>query len=163
MAAKRSVSFPTIALTILVLFLIQSMSPMATHDWSTTTLNEQQDVLQTSAHVPFSSGYGHDFSGTQIDFDGLVQGVVREESGLNTWIESSDSLFENSTPGTPDLVLARRENVNLCWTTAEGEVHYATQSSNGSWNDALVDTVAPTPETHLLIAPWRSVKMLVRT
>ena len=150
MAAKRSVSFPTIALTILVLFLIQSMSPMATHDWSTTTLNEQQDVLQTSAHVPFSSGYGHDFSGTQIDFDGLVQGVVREESGLNTWIESSDSLFENSTPGTPDLVLARRENVNLCWTTAEGEVHYATQSSNGSWNDALVDTVAPTPETHLV-------------
>ena len=78
MAAERSVSFPTIALTIMVLFLIQSMSPMATHDLSTTALDEHQDVLQTSAHVPFSSGYGHDFAGTQIDFDGLVQGVVRE-------------------------------------------------------------------------------------
>ncbi|MDG1556624.1 MAG: hypothetical protein P8Q98_02370, partial [Candidatus Poseidoniaceae archaeon] len=138
MAEQRSVSFPTLALTITVLFLIQSLAPLASNSMPTSSLDAEQNVLQSSEHVPFSNGYGHDFAGVQLDFDGLVQGAVREESGLNTWVESTDSIFDNSTPGTPDLVLARGEYVNLCWTTAEGEVHYATQASNGSWNDALV-------------------------
>ena len=150
MAEQRSVSFPTLALTITVLFLIQSMTPLAGNSMPTASLDSEQTVLQTSEYVPFSNGYGHDFAGTQLDFDGLVQGVVRDESGLNTWVESTDSIFENSTPGTPDMVLARGESVNLCWTTAEGEVHYATQASNGSWNDALVDTVASTSEESLV-------------
>ena len=114
MAEQRSVSFPTLALTITVLFLIQSMAPLASNSMPTASLDSERSVLKTSEYVPFSNGYGHDFAGAQLDFDGLVQGVVREESGLNTWVESTDSIFENSTPGTPDLVLARGEKVNLC-------------------------------------------------
>ena len=93
MAEQRSVSFPTLALTITVLFLIQSMAPFASNSMPTASLDTDLNVFQTSEHVPFSDGNGHDFAGAQLDFDGLVQGVVREESGLNTWVKSTDSIF----------------------------------------------------------------------
>ena len=150
MAVERSVSFPTLALALTVLFLVQSFAPLATHPFPVEDLQEEVQVMPTSAHVPFSSGYGHDFAGELISFDGLEQAEVRQESGLNIWTESTLHLFENSTPGTPDLVLNGREKMNLCWSTVEGEVHYASRTFTGSWTDAIVDTVAPSTEETLV-------------
>ena len=150
MAVERSVSFPTLALALTVLFLIQSLAPLVAHPAAQEVLDEEQNVMPSSAHVPFSSGYGHDFAGSIISFDGLPQAEVREESGLNLWDESVLHQFENSTPGTPDLVLNGREKMNFCWTTLEGEVHYASRTYTGSWSDAVVDTVAPATEEALV-------------
>ena len=126
MAVERSVSFPTLALALTVLFLIQSFAPLVSHPTPFDALQEEIQAMPTSAHVPFSSGYGHDFAGEFISFDGLEAAEVRQESGLDAWTQSTLHQFENITPGTPDVVLSGREKLNFCWSTTEGEVHYAT-------------------------------------
>ena len=150
MAVERSVSFPTLALALTVLFLIQSMAPLVANTPDVSVLEEDREIMPTSAHVPFSNGFGHDFAGSIISFDGLDQGEVREESGLNLWNEAVLHQFENITPGTPDIVLIGREKMNFCWSTLEGEIHYASQTYTGSWYDAVVDTVAPSTEETLV-------------
>ena len=150
MAVERSVSFPTLALALTVLFLIQSMAPLVANAPDVSVLEEDREIMPTSAHVPFSNGFGHDFAGSIISFDGLDQGEVREESGLNLWNEAVLHQFENITPGTPDIVLIGREKMNFCWSTLEGEIHYASQTYTGSWYDAVVDTVAPSTEETLV-------------
>ena len=150
MAVERSVSFPTLALALTVLFLIQSFAPLVSHPTSVEALEEEVQSMPSSAHVPFSSGFGHDFAGEIISFDGLDQAEVRPESGLNVWTESTLHQFENLTPGTPDIVLSGREKMNMCWSTLEGEVHYASRTFNGAWTDAIVDTVAPSTEEALV-------------
>lgn len=150
MAVERSVSFPTLALALTVLFLIQSMAPLVANSPVIVELEEEQKAMPTSAHVPFSNGFGHDFAGSLISFDGLDQGEVREESGLNLWNEAVLHQFENITPGTPDMVLNAREKMNFCWSTLEGEIHYASQTYTGTWYNAVVDTVAPSTEETLV-------------
>lgn len=150
MAAKRSVSFPSLALVLCFLFLVQSMAPLASNNALVHSLEETPQSMPSSPYVPFTNGDGHDFAGTVLSFDGLDQAEVRGESGLNAWTESIEHQFTNSTPGTPDLVMVRRESAHLCWTTLEGEVHYAKQTSSGGWSDAIVDTVASSTEDSLV-------------
>ena len=150
MAVERSVSFPTLALALTVLFLIQSFAPLVSHPTPVEALEEEVQARPSSVHVPFSSGFGHDFAGELISFDGLEQAEVRPESGLNIWTESTLHQFENITPGTPDIVLSGREKMNMCWSTLEGEVHYASRTFTGAWTDAIVDTVAPSTEETLV-------------
>ena len=150
MAVERSVSFPTLALALTVLFLIQSFAPLVSHSTPVDALQEEIKAMPTSAHVPFSSGYGHDFAGEFISFDGLESAEVRQESGLDAWTQSTLHQFENITPGTPDVVITGREKMNFCWSTVEGEVHYASRTFTGSWTDAVVDNVAPSTEETLV-------------
>ena len=69
---------------------------------------------------------------------------------MDAWTQSTLHQFENITPGTPDVVLSGREKLNFCWSTTEGEVHYASRTFTGSWTDAVVDTVAPSTEETLV-------------
>ena len=64
---------------------------------------------------PFTqtSGYGHDFAGTTLDVDGLVQVSVREESMLDLWSNEVLNLSFGEHHGTPDMKLTRHDKALL--------------------------------------------------
>ena len=69
---------------LVVLFLLSLLSPLLMTPTSSPSLDETEAPGFTG---PFTqtSGYGHDFAGTTLDVDGLVQVSVREESMLDLW------------------------------------------------------------------------------
>ena len=115
-----------------------------------SVLEEANDSPRQSSLYTTTSGYGHDFAGTTITFDGMENAVVKEESMFDYW--HSQELNNSSTEnhGTPDLKLTRHDKEHYCWSTEEGPVRTAVHRPSGTWTSSLVDTVAATNTTNLV-------------
>ena len=58
MAVERSVSFPTLALALTVLFLIQSMAPLVANAPDESVLEEDRELCQRAPMCPFQTALG---------------------------------------------------------------------------------------------------------
>ena len=108
---------------LITFFLLQAMIPFAME------ISIPSEVLDEAINVqnvmPIDDGDGHDWANSLIDFDGLEQAEVREESALDLW--HTQILVNNpaETPGNPDFNMIGREKVSMCWSTAEGKIRAA--------------------------------------
>ena len=161
MAGTRSTPFPTVTLTLSILFLLQLFAPLVANPTSTESLEERDAVgLFSSELVGLDDAYGHDFSGTTLNFDGLPDATVREESALDVWMALMVEQFPNQSIGSPDLHLNHDESFDVCWTTQSGDVYvgslggentsYPTTDSSSQWTSSLVDSVTPQTAQNLV-------------
>jgi hypothetical protein len=150
-------ALPIKSMLLAFFFLAQILTPALSNMAVEQEILQPEEIVMGTSLVPFSNGYGHDFAGTVIDFDGLQGANVRSESALDVW--RSEVLYSqplwanmtNETPGTPDLVVTGREKLNFCWSTLEGNIRVAGRYLNGNWDGSLVDTVAPATNLSTLV------------
>ena len=148
MSGADSKALPIKSMLLAFFFLAQILTPILSNMAVEQEILQPEEIVMGTSLVPFSNGYGHDFAGTVIDFDGLQGANVRSESALDVW--RSEVLYSlplwanlaNETPGTPDLVVTGQEKLNFCWSTLEGNIRVAGRHLNGNWDGSLVDTVA---------------------
>ena len=152
LAMSDAFSRRTLAKSVLVVltFLLASWSPMLALPTEISLLEEADNTPQKSSMYTATSGYGHDFAGTTLTFDGMVNAVVKEESMFDYWHsqELNNSTIENH--GTPDLKLTRHDREHYCWSTEEGPVRTAVHRPSGAWTSSLVDTVASSNSSTLV-------------
>ncbi len=152
MAEPRGSTFPTVALTLSLLFLLQLFAPLLANPAAIESLEATDTPVFTNAHhVGLDDAYSHEFSGTTLNYDGLPDATVREESALDIWMALMLEQFPDQSIGTPDIHLNADESFDVCWTTQSGDVYvgsldgtttsYPTESSTSQWVSSLVDTV----------------------
>ena len=134
---------------LVVLFLLSLLSPLLMTPTSSPSLDEA-DAPGFTGPFTQTSGYGHDFAGTTLDVDGLVQVSVREESMLDLWSTEVLNLSFGEHHGTPDMKLTRHDKAHFCWSTQEGTVRTAVHRPTGLWTTTLVDSVATATATTLV-------------
>ena len=157
MSGADSKAWPIKSMLLAFFFLAQILTPILSNMAVEQEVLQPEEIVMSTSLVPFSNGYGHDFAGTVINFDGLQGANVRSESALDVW--RSEVLYSqplwanmtNETPGTPDLVVTGREKLNFCWSTLEGNIRVAGRYLNGNWDGSLVDTVAPATNQSTLV------------
>ncbi|MEC8399556.1 MAG: FG-GAP repeat protein, partial [Candidatus Thermoplasmatota archaeon] len=132
-----------------MLFLLSLLSPLLMTPTSSPSLDEA-DAPGFTGPFTQTSGYGHDFAGTTLDVDGLVQVSVREESMLDLWSTEVLNLSFGEHHGTPDMKLTRHDKAHFCWSTQEGTVRTAVHRPTGLWTTTLVDSVATATATTLV-------------
>ena len=140
-------SVPKTAMLVM-LFILSSWMPMISYP-----LEEKlEDVTDSSSSSPFTtvSGSSHDFAGFTLNFDGLENATVRQESMLDLW--ESEVVMNSSGEhfGVPDLKLTRSTREHYCWTTLEGPVRTAIHTAGGAWETTLVDTVSASTVENLV-------------
>jgi len=129
-------------------FLLSICSPMV------GPVHQEAPVLDKARSVQFSSpftaesGYGHDFGGMTVNYDGLDQAMVRQESVIDQFSLDLTMFNTSEHPGTPDVKLTRYAKQHWCWSTQEGNVR--TWSTSSDLNTSLVDSVAPANATELV-------------
>ena len=148
MTAPRDTNLVSQSIVLACLFLLSLLSPMANPlQPSATELGEEMQV-QSSSPFTAQSGYGHDFGGMSVTYDGLDQALVRQESLLDQFTLDVTAFNTSEHPGTPDVKLTRYAKQHWCWTTQEGSVR--TWSTSANLNTSLVDTVSSTNATELV-------------
>ena len=94
------------------ILILQILMPLTIVDQTTESLTETNIV---SPSVSFNDGNSHEFAGDNIDYEGLLQASVRDESVLDYWMEMNVLSPQNSTSiGTPDIALNNDESVRAC-------------------------------------------------
>ena len=88
-----------------------------------------------------STPYGHDFAGSEVSIDGLVNAKVRAESALDLWESHLILNATNQTPGTPDIEFTGYQQVEMCWSTLEGQVRTYSRNISGFETLMHVDTI----------------------
>ena len=148
MTPPRDTNLVSQSIVLACLFLLSLLSPMASPlQPSVTELGEELQV-QSSSPFTAQSGYGHDFGGMSVTYDGLDQALVRQESLLDQFTLDVTAFNTSEHPGTPDVKLTRYAKQHWCWTTQEGSVR--TWSTSANLNTSLVDTVSSTNATELV-------------
>ena len=121
------------------ILILQILMPLTIVDQTSESLT---DASVISPSVSFNDGNSHEFAGDNIDYEGLLQASVRDESVLDYWMEMNILSPQNTTSiGTPDVVLNKDESVSLCWSESDGDIHYAHVEKNGNVTSSVVDTV----------------------
>ena len=130
-------------LLIAFLFLLQLVSPLTSNN-----ILEERDLLDlepslTHPYVDVDQiDYGHDFAGSEISIDELINAKVRSESALDLWNSHVILNADNQTPGTPDIEFTGYQQIEMCWSTLEGQVRTYSRNISGFETLMHVDDVA---------------------
>ena len=132
-----------IPVLIVTLFLLQSLTPVVTQmQDSNDTLDETSTRLSNTFVDDNSTFYGHDFAGSQISIDGLLNADVRYESALDMWHSHIVIDASNQTPGTPDIEFTGYQQIEMCWSTLEGQVRTMSRNITGFETVMHVDDIS---------------------
>jgi len=144
MASDSKGKIPSKSLIIIVLFLIQTLSPILTPDIPLSNSLKQIDSALSPPYVDQNTTlYGHDFAGNQISIDGLIDANIRHESALDMWNSHIIVNASNQTPSTPDIVFTGYQQIEMCWSTLEGQVRTLGRNISGGEKLMHVDDVTP--------------------
>ena len=104
MASVNKGKNSSVSLLIVLIFLLQLLSPIISPD-----VIDESDLsyLEPSLTHPYvdvdQTDYGHDFAGSDISIDELIDAKVRAESALDLCNSHVILNAFNQTPGTPDI------------------------------------------------------------
>ena len=143
MARVSTLRNSLIPVLIVTLFLFQSMTPVITTNPKIEQPLEEPNVKFSNPFVNENSTfYGHDFAGSQISIDGLIDAQVRYESALDMWHSHVVLNAYNQTPGTPDIEFTGYQQLEMCWSTMEGQVRTMSRNISGFETLMHVDDVS---------------------
>ena len=131
-----------IPLLIAIIFLFQLVSPLLT-----PSVDKEQNLNISESYFthPYvdvdDTLYGHDFAGSEISIDGLQDAKVRSESALDLWNSHVILNADNQTPGTPDIEFTGYQQIEMCWSTLEGQVRTYSRNISGAETLMHVDDV----------------------
>ena len=129
-------------LLIAFIFLFQLISPLMSPEVVEESNLNQTEPSLTHPYVDVDqTDYGHDFAGSEISFDGLLDAEVRAESALDMWNSHVILDTNNQTPGTPDIEFTGYQQVEMCWSTLEGQVRTYSRNISGFETLMHVDDV----------------------
>ena len=129
-------------LLIALLFLLQLASPLLSPNTSEDSDLTYEGVSLTHPYVDVDQTYyGHDFAGSEISIDELIDAKVRAESALDLWNSHLILNAGNQTPGTPDIEYTGYQQIEMCWSTLEGHVRTYSRNISGSETLMHVDDV----------------------
>ncbi|RPG74834.1 MAG: hypothetical protein CBE08_004360, partial [Euryarchaeota archaeon TMED248] len=132
-----------IPVLIVTLFVFQSMTPLVTPNQEIEQTLEQTATRFSDSFVDQNSTfYGHDFAGSQISIDGLIDAEVRYESALDMWHSHIVLNAVNQTPGTPDIEFTGYQQLEMCWSTMEGQVRTMARNISGFETLMHVDDIS---------------------
>ena len=144
---------------IVTLFLFQSMNPIITsHEEINNSLEEASSQFSNPFVDHNSTFYGHDFAGSQISIDGLIDATVRYESALDLWNSHVILDANNQTPGTPDIEFTGYQQLEMCWTTMEGQVRTMARNISGFETLMHVDDISNYPSVDDIVDCALAVK-----
>ena len=142
MASVNKGKNSSVSLLIVLIFLLQLLSPIISPD-----VFDESDLsdLEPSLTHPFvdvdQTDYGHDFAGSDISIDELIDAKVRAESALDLWNSHVILNAFNQTPGTPDIEFTGYQQIEMCWSTLEGQVRTYSRNVSGFETLMHVDDV----------------------
>ena len=143
MARVSTLRNSLIPVLIVTLFLFQSMTPVITTNPKIEQPLEEPNVKFSNPFVNENSTfYGHDFAGSQISIDGLIDAQVRYESALDMWHSHVVLNAYNQTSGTPDIEFTGYQQLEMCWSTMEGQVRTMSRNISGFETLMHVDDVS---------------------
>ena len=132
-----------IPVLIVTLFLFQSMTPLVTPEQEIEQSLEQTVTQYSDSFVVQNNTfYGHDFAGSQISIDGLIDAEFRYESALDMLHSHIVLNAVNQTPGTPDIEFTGYQQLEMCWSTMEGQVRTMARNISGFVSLMNVDDIS---------------------
>nr|ANV79364.1 hypothetical protein [uncultured Candidatus Thalassoarchaea sp.] len=144
---------------IVIIFLLQLMSPLMIQNSSEDSNLTQSEVSLTHPYANVDTIlYGHDFAGSEISIDGLDNAKVRAESALDLWESHLILNANNQTPGTPDIEFTGYQQIEICWSTLEGQVRTYSRNISGFETLMHVDDVGASSNLEELVDCALAVK-----
>ncbi|MBL6890601.1 MAG: FG-GAP repeat protein [Candidatus Poseidoniaceae archaeon] len=159
MASVNKGKTSPVPLLIATIFLLQLVSPLMTQS---VNQDSTLTISDTSLTHPYADvdiiPYSHDFAGSEVSIDGLVNAKVRAESALDLWETHLILNAMNQTPGTPDIEFTGYQQVEMCWSTLEGQVRTYSRNISGFETLMHVDTIASSSNLEELVDCALAVK-----
>ena len=129
-----------LATLLTVLMLVQLFAPMGGEfNSQSVALEDSVEPLET---LPGTLSFGHDLAGQNIDFEGMSNLAVRQDSSIDSWV--TENLYDNASANLsePDMHLTEDGTAYLCWMDSTGSVFMGKRNSSGAFTSSLIDTVS---------------------
>ena len=142
MRGERTLFKSVLSSGLVLLMLLQLMTPLASHTMPSESVLGEDNLLEYT--LPSELEHGHDLAGQTIDLEGMTELLVRQDSSIDMWMSE---VLVSGTPSDlsrPSVYLAENGSSYFCWMNNLGEVRMGVRTSAGVFTDSLIDTVNAT-------------------
>ena len=142
MRGERTLFKSVLSSGLVLLMLLQLMTPLASHTMPSESVLGEDNLLEYT--LPSQLEHGHDLAGQTIDLEGMTELLVRQDSSIDMWMSE---VLVSGTPSDlsrPSVYLAENGSSYFCWMNNLGEVRMGVRTSAGVFTDSLIDTVNAT-------------------
>ena len=142
MRGERTLFKSVLSSGLILLMLLQLMTPLASHTMPSDSVLSDENVPEFT--LPSELEHGHDLAGQTIDLEGMTEVLVRQDSSIDMWMSEVLISGTPSDLSRPSVYLAENGSSYFCWMNNLGEVRMGVRTSAGVFSDSIIDTVNAT-------------------